>query len=1332
MIPLFHPRHQRLSPLLRLIASGGAALWLAAFPSAQAGLAEYDAAVATDTAGGLAPAAVLTQSLTFTGGPGRAFDFGQVNGDGTFECIVEGAAGVRSGYLAVGSNASSNLRLHQYANTDEVGFTQLGVVDYRFTPRVPTPLAPAHLAYVWNGAGRMELYVNGMLAGSVATVSSAFGLPTGQGWLGANPSGGEAMTGTIYRIACYDTRLDPSVLRRRAEAFLDIKNPPAITSFTAEPPTLAAGQSATLRWSVADADSLALDGADVTGLAEKTVSPTVSTTYTLEAVNGNGTSTRTLWLAVLQPAGHLIINEFMASNNSTLRDEDGEFSDWLELHNPTSQPVPLSGYSLTDKADQPRQWALPAETLPAGGFKIVFLSGKDRAAPAGEWHANFRLGKDGEYLALTGPAGIVHEFAPAFPPQEDDVSYGLTGADPAYAGYLASPTPGAANDPSLPRPAPVAFSQLSGLLGQPLSVELTCATPGASLFYRLNHAAAQPYTGPLTITASTQVQAWAEHLGQSSATTTASWVKLAPDMAGYTSPLPILVIDNFNAGTIPQKGWSGTGAGVQQVARQTAAWVAWDRAPGATASPNATPQFFSQIGIRGRGAFSSSWHEKPYNVEAWTETGAELDLPVLGMPAHSDWVLYFPDPDENKDPTLLFNTFVYDLARRLGHPAPRFRWVELFVNENGGDVSLSDRRGVYAVLEKVSRGTGRLDFQRLSADGSAGGWLLALNRMDAIPEGGWPGANGATTPQFFRTAGANRIQETTPNNPAPVGDDEPQQSNGFLNFENPNGYVINAAQRAAIEGWFKDFEDVLYDNARWRDPAQGYHRWLDADDFAGYFVFNELTKNGDGLLISMYPWKGNDGRLRMGPTWDYNFGSYYAGGGPTGSLRWRGDRLWYKRLFADPDFLQRYIDRWFTWRAGAMSHDGIAQVISDQAAEITPAKAVAQGIASASQWTQRLNRMRDWVQDRAAWVDSQYLAPPTLNVPGGVVPAGQAVTITGEGTLCHTTNGTDPRAPGGGIAPGAATGPQVVITSDTRLIARARQSSSRWSAPATALYVTDAVPATAQSLVISEIHYHPAEPTIGEIAAGFTEAGAFEFIELANISAQKISLLGVRFVLSAAGDGIAFSFNDGSQWSLAPGARLVVVKNRAAFAARYGTAIPVAGEFTDQLGNNGDALTLLDGAGGVLVSFAYSDQAPWPVEADGSGRSLTRLAGAALSTSGDPATWRPSVALGGSPGTSDTLPVPADGDLAAYAFGGQPMHMDWTESGLVITQPRLPGSDAVTAVLEYSTNLTDWEPIGAPEAVGQLLPDGRWQLKRPVPSADPNRGFLHWRLVLVP
>lgn len=121
------------------------------------------------------------------------------------------------------------------------------------------------------------------------------------------------------------------------------------------------------------------------------------------------------------------ISEFMADNNTGLRDEDGEFRDWVEIENTGESPVALAGYSLTDDATRPRKWVFPAVTLEPNSRLVVFASGKNRTTPGANLHTNFQLDSDGEYLALFAPDGTTRlsEFAPAFPPQFPDQSYGL-------------------------------------------------------------------------------------------------------------------------------------------------------------------------------------------------------------------------------------------------------------------------------------------------------------------------------------------------------------------------------------------------------------------------------------------------------------------------------------------------------------------------------------------------------------------------------------------------------------------------------------------------------------------------------------------------------------------------------------------------------------------------------------------------------------------------------------------------------------------------------------------------------------------------------------------
>ena len=121
----------------------------------------------------------------------------------------------------------------------------------------------------------------------------------------------------------------------------------------------------------------------------------------------------------------LTISEFQAANATTLQDDDGNYSDWIEIWNLSTDTVNLAGWRLTDNASNLSKWVFPAYHLPADGRLVVFASNEDRRNPARTLHTNFKLDAGGEYLALVTPSGTVAKaYAPTYPPQAQDVAYG--------------------------------------------------------------------------------------------------------------------------------------------------------------------------------------------------------------------------------------------------------------------------------------------------------------------------------------------------------------------------------------------------------------------------------------------------------------------------------------------------------------------------------------------------------------------------------------------------------------------------------------------------------------------------------------------------------------------------------------------------------------------------------------------------------------------------------------------------------------------------------------------------------------------------------------------
>ncbi len=117
----------------------------------------------------------------------------------------------------------------------------------------------------------------------------------------------------------------------------------------------------------------------------------------------------------------------MAVNDTALADEDGDYPDWVELYNAGSAAVDLDGWYLTDNDGNLRKWRFPHVVIEPDDYLIVFASTKDRASTGGELHTSFKLSGDGEYLALVKPDGltVACAYAPEYPPQVADISYGL-------------------------------------------------------------------------------------------------------------------------------------------------------------------------------------------------------------------------------------------------------------------------------------------------------------------------------------------------------------------------------------------------------------------------------------------------------------------------------------------------------------------------------------------------------------------------------------------------------------------------------------------------------------------------------------------------------------------------------------------------------------------------------------------------------------------------------------------------------------------------------------------------------------------------------------------
>ena len=201
------------------------------------------------------------------------------------------------------------------------------------------------------------------------------------------------------------------------------------------------------------------------------------------------------------------INEFMASNVNTISDPDfGETGDWIELYNPTSQNIDLSGYRLTDDLTNASKWTIPSGvTIPANSHLIFWADDANTGR-----HTNFKLSSGGEAVGLFAPDGTPVD-AVIYETQATDVSFGRLPDGQDVWRFLNNPTPGAANQgPGFVgiAVAPV-FSQPGGFYDGPQTVELSSSS--GAIHYTLDGAvptsASAIYNGPISISQTTVVRA---------------------------------------------------------------------------------------------------------------------------------------------------------------------------------------------------------------------------------------------------------------------------------------------------------------------------------------------------------------------------------------------------------------------------------------------------------------------------------------------------------------------------------------------------------------------------------------------------------------------------------------------------------------------------------------------------------------------------------------------------------------------------------------------------------------------------------------------------------
>jgi len=621
--------------------------------------------------------------------------------------------------------------------------------------------------------------------------------------------------------------------------------------------------------------------------------------------------------------------------------------------------------------------------------------------------------------------------------------------------FFEETTPGKPNSPGKLAPAYVTVdTPTKTFVSGSVVVNLTSENPGAVIRYTTDGnaptdelgAQSPEYTGPLTFTENTLLRTRAYLPGAlPGPIETRAYFRLENDAAEFTSNLPTILIDSFRTASIP-----GAGA-TTRLPMIMAIFEPKDIGNGVMRSSMMNPpDLVTRMGSRKRGSSSGGWPKNHFSVEAWSENDyEEKNIEPLGFGADNDWIL---GSFYQFDRALIRNPFIYDISRQFGRYAVRTQHVELW-NNLRDNVGGNDYFGVYTLGERLDRGSSRIDVDGLNptimennfADGAPG----VDAPFDADVSGGYIFKRDRGSPTFSAPGMGNFVYV---------------YPSGGSDRNRPDDFFINRAQTAWISKYLEEADDAL-NESNGINPDTGLHfsDYIDVDSFIDHIMLNNFAMNVDWGRLSAFLHKPRGGKLQGGPIWDFDRNMGSEDGRDANPRRWNGSgdssQTWYDSRYSyygkvmgyrgntqgpptaqstRPDVMQRWIDRWFSLRKTVLSIDNINATVDKYADPLNvdsgsnPAFPTAQdrnferwdrdpngGTFSGGDrgWTGEITHMKGWLKARAEWIDEQFPAEPVFSVAGGGVPVGTALLMNFlEGEAYYTTDGSDPRAPGGEVS----------------------------------------------------------------------------------------------------------------------------------------------------------------------------------------------------------------------------------------------------------------------------------------------------------------------------
>ena len=824
--------------------------------------------------------------------------------------------------------------------------------------------------------------------------------------------------------------------------------------------------------------------------------------------------------------------------------------------------------------------------------------------------------------------------------------------------YFAKASPGMPNSPgSVAFVSDTKFSSNRGFYTNAFDLTISTATPGATIRYTTNGTVPTlsnglTYTAPLHIAATSIIRAAAFEDGYTPSNVDTQTYVFVADVIhqsanraappGWPSSWGGNTVDyGMNQNVVTNPAYSGTiindlqtipsfsmvtdlanlfdpGTGIY--ANAYADGRLWERpASIELIYPDGTKGFQVDTGIRIRGGYSRSGGNPKHAFRFFFRNEYGTSPFKYPMFASQNGVTQFDGFDlrtfENYswsfegDPRGIFirDVFSRDSQIDMGQPGERGDYYHLYIN--------GQYWGLYNTAERFEAAYGasyfggdKSQYDTIKVNPAAGYTIFATDgTMDAWTRL-WQAANDgfSTAAAYQKIQGNNADGTRNPNYEV------------LLDVDNLIDYMLVILYGGNLDAPISSFLG-----------NQGPNNWFGVRNTNGLTGFRFAAHDSEHTLL-------NNTENRVGP---FVAGNPRTGGG----LAKSNPQYIFQQLWTNPEFKVRLADRvqMHFFHNGALTpasaiarflkrKDQIDRAVVGESARWGDSKRKP-ALTRNVEWVAEIRRITNsYMPQRTATVLGQLRARtlfPTVAAPdftpfGGIVSNGFNLPITAAaGTIYYTLDGSDPRLPGGAISPSANSYIAPLILQKGVILKTRALSSTNWSAMNVApFYVIQDF----SGLLITELMYQPPNSSV-------LPGSAYEFLELKNAGSTTLDLSGVRFT-----NGIHFTFPMGT--ALAPGQFAVLASDATAFAAKY-PGVPLAGAYTNNLSNGSETLTLVAPDGTRILSFAYGSKEPWPATPNGSGFSLVPINPNFNPDPGNPANWRASSQIGGSPGTDDPAPL---------------------------------------------------------------------------------------------